>query len=458
MHFCGEGIAIDDNRKIIRIANAFAGEKVVAQDVSIRRKRQAYLMEIESACDHRCSPVCPSWRRCAACQFQGMTYDAQQQIKKDNWLRLIRKFVDIPEGCVIDFKPAAEVLAYRHRTDAAVFRTDQGLEIGIAPRIDCAVFEAIEYARKCNLPELDLTQIEAGDVFGLPGIAPVTMQNCTLHAPELNVLIQHVQCRLEKLGFSEKVRFGFEANGAHARVIVYAMPEDADTMRICAQKLSDELEISVIFQVLPPRGSHVYPKPESFREPWFCYGRDAQGSELFALKGAWTPVNPTNARLIRDALKNMIDGKHFQSVLELGCGCGTHTSLFDGIADAYVGIDASWPAILSAQHNAQLHQWKNVEFFTDTAEHYLDKRYFKGKRADAILMHSNRMPYSAQTSLHCRRFGAKTIYIVAPTAFAMAQECKQFVALGYELSHLTLCDTLPMTYHMMAAACLHLKS
>ena len=71
-------------------------------------------------------------------------------------------------------------------------------------------------------------------------------------------------------------------------------------------------------------------------------------------------------------------------------------------------------------------------------------------------MHSNRMPYSEKTAQMCLRFGARDLFIVAPTAFAIAQECRHFLGLGCHLQTLVLCDTLPFTYHMMAVAHLRL--
>ncbi len=459
LHFCGEGIAFDANHRMIRIANALPGETVCAEEVSIRRRKQAYLLDVISESPDRCYAICGQWRHCPACQFQCLNKEAQQTIKKENWLRLIRKFISIPETCKVEFKPALETLEYRHRTDASIFKTaDDQHCIGILPRLDAAVFDAVHPADASFVEIPDFSQAEAEEILSLDNIQPISMCRCALQAPELNELIRNVQNALAELPFSLHTRFGFEANGANARVTVYAIPKESDEMRRYAEKLSQLLGIPVIFQELPPKGSHVYPKPKAFGDPWYCYSNDIHGDTLYALKGAWTPVNPVNAQLIRDTLSEMISDRHFDNALELGCGCGTHTTLFNQAASHYVGIDASWPAIQSAQHNAEVHGWKNVSFYTDTAEHYLDKRYYKGCRADAILMHSNRMPYSAKTAELCKRFGAQTIYIVAPTAFAIAQECRHFSDLGYNLKRLVMCDTLPMTYHMMAAACLTFES
>ncbi len=174
---------------------------------------------------------------------------------------------------------------------------------------------------------------------------------------------------------------------------------------------------------------------------------------LCALKGAWTPVNPRHAHMIRETLSELSANSTFEHVCEIGCGCGTHTGVLAARSRRYTGIDASWPAIQSAQFNAKhAAGFGNASFFADTAEHYLDKRYYKGVRADAIVLHSNRLPYGDCVASLCRRFGAQTVFIVGPTAYALSRECRQFADLGYRLTDIVLCDTLPMSYHMMGVA------
>lgn len=449
-HYCGDGMAQSHEGRMFRIANALSGEQVEAEPCAIRRRSQACLTRVISPAPDRVEPPCPLWHSCPACQYACLSIDAQRALKKAHWLRLIQKFVQIPEACQTDFVCAPQTLAYRHRTDLTVFQTPNGLVTGILPRTDIA---AVQYAQ-AN-PGCDLKEITAQDLYDSAAVQPLDMQHCALHAPELAQLIARF-CAL-RLPFAPLTRIGFEAYGSQARIIVYNMPEQAHDSKQLAAQAGQALEVPVIFQELPPRGSHVYPKPETLTgSPYYGYAHDDEGHLLYALHGAWTPVNPGNAALIRQTLAEMTQSRHFDSLLELGCGCGTHASVMKRHARAYTGIDASWPAIQSAQHNAQTYNWQNAAFFTDTAEHYLDKRYYKGCRADAILMHSNRMPYSEKTAELCKRFGARTLYIVAPTAYAVAQECRHFTALGYRLTLLTLCDTLPMTYHMMAVASLEL--
>ncbi len=459
IHYRGEGIATDETGRQIRIANTLAGETVEATDVSVMRRRQAVLDKVIVSAKERCLPVCPHWHRCPACQFQCMTDDAQCELKSQNWVNLIQKITPESADCSIQFTPARKKLAYRHRTEATVFCHQLTAPVlGIAPRLDIAAQETRDDAQQRGDTSFQLSELEPADIFENGHYHPVPLKACALHAPELNQLITQTETWLAEIPLPHGTVIGFEAFKQNSRVVIHTKPEHADSSRQAAHALFHALTpsfpgICLILQVLPPRGSHVYPKPEAISEsPWYGYGQDMHGDMLYALKGAWTPVNPDNAAIIRDTLVRMISNRTFKTALELGCGCGTHASIFARHAEHYIGIDASWPAILSAQYNAEQNHWPNTTFFTDTAEHFLHKRYKKGMSADAILMHSNRMPYSEKTAQLCVQFGAQDLYIVAPTAYAMAQECRHFIDLGFKLHEIVICDTLPMTYHGMAVA------
>ena len=450
MNFRGEGIAssADPNRKTVRIANAIEGEIVWATEVPFDpdlprhlQKNITYLRSVETPSPRRVAPQCKHWQRCAMCQYACLEYEEQAKIKFDHWTKLISKFVDLSKlPNDIQFKPAIYRHGYRNRCEGLL--SFDGIEpiFGIDPRDDAQFVERAETGKSL----------------------PIPMTACAMHTPELNRWIAQVKPYIEPCGFVSGTKFSFEANDdtSSARVIVYAMPDTAKKSRAATQKLAQFMAptgAAFIFQELPPRGSHVYPTAESFgNSPWYAYDIEPHtGNVLCALKGAWTPVNPRHAHLIRQTLEEMSADLHFQHVCEIGCGCGTHTGVFAPKSERYTGIDASWPAIQSAQFNAHhATNWHNATFYTDTAEHYLDKRYFKGERSDAIILHSNRLPYSAHTAELCKRFGAQTLFIVGPTAYALAQECHHFTELGYRMVKLALCDTLPMSYHMMGVAML----
>ena len=442
-NFKGEGYGRTADGAFYRVSNALDGERVLALEVAAERRRIAYLEEVLSPSNNARTPFCPHWRDCAACQYSRLTVGDQQKLKEAHWLRLIRRFVPTLESA--QSRSGVKSLCYRHRARA---RFSNGRFV-MPVRMD-AQLVLEQYGDTC---------------LDHPVERDIPLHDCRLHADCLNEAMKCLEALLSNRTDAALFEYDIEAFEDNARLTLYAPPLHVEAGRGLARFIAgsiagDALSWVVILQPVPARGSHVYPPSESFgKTPWYGYARNSNHERLEALNGAWTPVNPDNAMAIREILRSCLECPlpPVKRILELGCGCGTHADIFDRFDVPYHGIDASWPAIQSAQHNARVFGWKNKTFQTSTALHYLDKNYYRGARADLILMHSNRLPYGADVASWCRRFGAHTILVVAPTAYAMAQECQDFIKLGYAVKQLLFCDTLPFTYHMMAVAMLQLE-
>ena len=450
INFRGEGLGVSACGERFRVSNAMASETVEALDVSTNRRKIAYLVRVVEPAEEAQPPMCEHWRDCAACQYCRMALEAQRTLKREHWLRLIGRFVDLTNVDNIQFLAANEALGYRHRARA---RFLNGFFV-MPVRLDAQTL----LEERSVEPNIINSEIEIE--------SSIALHDCRLHAFCLNALMRRLELLFNREEDASLFEYDVEAFEESGRVTIYAAPEVTERARVFARALAEGVlgtcdePLSIILQPVPARGSHVYPPAESFgKTPYYGYTRNCAKELLMSLSGSWTPVNPTNADKIRDILIGYVEKIDHEvvRVLELGCGCGTHADVFERFEANYHGVDASWPAIKSASYNAQKHGWKNKTFQTSTALHYLDKNYYKGARADIVLMHSNRMPYGADVAMWCKKFGARTILIVAPTAYAMAAECQHFVELGYTLRELTLCDTLPYTYHMMAVARLCLQ-
>ncbi len=452
VNFRGEGIGKSEDGMVFRVSNALAGECVEVLDASTLRRKLAYLLNVVEPCSEAVVPLCSHWRDCAACQFMRMKIETQQAQKREHWLRLIGRFVSIEQCPCVNFESANLNYNYRHRARARF----HGGAFVMPVRADAQTI-----LDQCA-PPCDSSLVE--DLYSIE--TSITLHDCCLHATCLNDAMHRLELIFAKNEVAELFEYDIEAFDHNIRVTLFASPDCVEQARAFASKIAQSVAntcdegMSIILQPVPPHGSHVYPPAESYGiSPWYGYTKNQHGQLLYSLKGSWTPVNPTNADKIREILIRMFNSvdQRVERVLELGCGCGTHADVFDRPDIKYHGIDASWPAIQSAQYNAKLYQWDNHTFQTSTALHYLDKNYYKGARADLVLMHSNRLPYGEDVARWCKKFGAHTILVVAPTAYAMAAECQHFAQIGYDLKALTLCDTLPYTYHMMAVAKLVLK-
>lgn len=469
VNFRGEGVGISSEGKRYRVANALTGETLQVVDVSLPRRSMALLCDVLTPSPERQTPPCPQWAYCGACQYQCLSLQRQADLKFEHWSRLIGKFVDIAQDCERQYHRARRASAYRHRAEGKLY---DGL-ISMSVRRDVLAYHAI-LESDAQSQDIDTSKSPRTDIqranfaaerlsctLGKTIPKAIPLVACPHHADELKNLIERTQDQLNRLApIDPRLSFGFEAYETNARLTVFAQAGAESLSQELSQSLSNDLELNVVCQNLPPKGSHVYPKPIVYgTTPYYCYTKDISASSVSALSGAWTPVNPPNAALIADCLaQNLKDfANNCNTALEIGCGCGTHAGLFPSRIK-YHGIDASWPAIRSANYNAEQNAWENKTFQSSTAKHYLEKNYYKGARADLIVLHSNRLPYGDGIAQWCKKLGAKHIFIVAPTAYALAKECQCLSSEGYKMKRLSFCDTMPRTYHMMGVAVLSLET
>lgn len=416
-HFRGYGIGVCPNDPSIRrrIPNALATERVLA--ATFEGSTWARLQEVLSPSPHRIEPHCACAQDCPGCQFQCMEPLAQRQHKRLSWQLLLKRIAGIEIPLSLAQAPRL-LLGYRQRAD---------LEL----RSSELCIKALPNADKLSIP----------------------MHRCPNQNHALAKHITRIQDALRTHRVAPSIRFCLEANAHNARLLLRYAPQASAICHQIIQDLSCLSDLSITSQALPPRGSHLHGAHTLHQGlQAFRYGVNECGEPLEALCGAWTAVCPENAQhveqIIDDCLKQF---PHFNALLEIGCGCGTHFRMLKRHCAQYTGIDQSWPAIQSAQNNQKTHHWDG-EFYTSDAQKFLNKQFLKQRHFDAIVLHSNRLPYHAQVFGLLHKIGAQCLIVVAPTAFALAKSCAELSAHCWQLKSIVLAETTPWTYHQMGVA------
>lgn len=404
-----------------RIAKVLPGELVEARPLETERGHHAILEEVLEASPDRRPVACCADRHCAACQMQCLSPERQRSIKGAQWAKLLQRIADVSVENVSEPHSPRLLFSYRNRTDLLF---DHG----------CLGLRSLSGA--------------------VPDFTPLS--GCLIQSAELNALVARMEELLAPFAdIDTAVHFTLEEGFGKARITIYSSSEEKELAIAFASSLSVLSGASILYQALPPRGSHVYPPVEVlYGDGFYLFDYNRSGEPLYALKGAWTPVSRENAHLIRDLLYAEISeiNLKFDTCVEMGCGCGTHTDIFSSVSSRYIGVDASWNAILSAEHNAGVSGWRNVEFRTGTDDRFFKKFYLRGNHSDLIVLHSCRLPFSSEIAEYCRKLCAREVLVVAPTAYAFSQEIKYLKNAGFELKKLHLCETMPHTYHMMGIA------
>ncbi|MFA5625565.1 MAG: methyltransferase domain-containing protein [Bradymonadales bacterium] len=415
-HFRGYGVAYSVGEVKIwrKIANALANERVLA--ACDDESKWAALYEVLNASSERIEARCEFAKDCAACQFQCMDPRAQREFKAQQWKYLIKRVAGIELELSAALAPK-RLWHFRQRAELKLFSNNLGIRAAACANIDF-----------------------------------VPLRNCPVQNLELSRLITAIEARVKGIKNLENIKFCCEANSFASRLTLFYPNESKDALKAACSELCTIPKLNILSQALPTRGSHLYGELELENgEEAFTFA-EVRNERLVSLHNAWTSTAPENAVRVAQILEQYLDKFPQQaSLLEIGCGCGTHFRALKAHCKDYTGIDLSWSAIRSAQQNQRKFAWQG-EFYTANAEKYLQKQFLKQKRYNVIVLHSARLPYSHKVIEYAQKLAAKILIIVAPTAFALAKSTATITAFGYECLQSDLVEIAPWSYHQMGVA------
>lgn len=245
--------------------------------------------------------------------------------------------------------------------------------------------------------------------------------------------------------------------------MMFVTPSAPDARLLCAVKMLETVDqnlsiwhgkISLRDPVMPHRNlTHL-------GGPAVMNISNQQGQTLRASPGAWTSTSPQNAAIVWDALLGEVSAEQrFQGtpLLEIGCGVGVHSFALAMHSPAgFIGLDSSREAILDAQHNASALgvDPSHTQFRVGVADRAVRRIIAAGTRAERVILHGMREPFGDRLCGALPALGARIIWYVTPSVFALGEDLRALHAAGFKLKSVQPLDTMPHTYHMMALAIL----
>ena len=107
----GRGVARDSDGRVVMVENALTGERVAANIIRVRKGyAEAACLDILAPSSQRVEPPCPYYGLCGGCDLQHLSYDGQQQAKRQ-WLERALRNLELPPLETV----ASAALGYRHR-------------------------------------------------------------------------------------------------------------------------------------------------------------------------------------------------------------------------------------------------------------------------------------------------------------------------------------------------------
>lgn len=412
----GRGVA-KQNEKVVFVQNALPGERVMAQlNRKTRNFNEAMAIKILMPSSDRVEPKCDYYNNCNGCTMMHLNPKKQIQFKANTLKQNFKKMAAVePENWL----PALEDKQWEYRRRARLsvrwvpgkgrvlvgFREKNGRYV--ADMNDCEVLEN-QLARLIN-PLSDL-------ITAMDAKADIPQLECSVGDNTTALIIRHMK-PLSVRDIELLTHFG------------------------------DNHGLQIFLQSKGPKT--ILPLASSYPPLYFSLQNNLK---MEFKPNDFIQVNSAmNNKMIAQALSLLSPNKN-EIVLDLFCGLGNFTLPFACAAHEVVGIEGEESLVNRAQHNAQINNINNVEFYcADLTQDQTGQNWFN-KTYDKVIVDPPRsgaweiLPMIAQT-------GAKTLLYVSCHPASLARDADRLInEFGFSLKTAGVMDMFPHTSHVESMA------
>lgn len=384
----GRGVA-RHNGKTIFVNQAVPGDLVKAKITQSQDKfDEADCLEILTPSNDRVEPFCEYYASCGGCQLQHFSLDAQRVWKGHNFMTGLTQAVDAKQ-CEIAEPLIGNGLGYRRRARL-------GLVI----------------SKKDKIARLGFRQKSSNEL--------VDITHCPVLTPALNQAIQENRVALLETASRayKEITFVEADNG----IFINRSNDKADNNESSSTALP-YYQLNTEVNQTQTKLTFEFPKDG------FIQVNAQQNRAMVEQAITWLKLEPSH------------------KVLDLFCGVGNFTLPIAQQVLHAVGIEGEHALVNIANHNAQLNQLDNVQFYK--ANLFNDMRplpWFHNKQYDRILLDPGRQ---GAFDL-CKTLGllnAPLIVYVSCNAATLTRDIKELEKQGYRLTKAGLIDMFPQTTH-----------
>lgn len=367
--------------------------------------------------------VCPYAKKCGGCDYQGVEYKKQLELKEASVKKLLKDFVKVAPIVGME-----NPYHYRHKVHA--------------------VFDCVGRG-----------QIVAG-VYKKNSHDVVDIENCQIEDKEADAIIREVKGLLKSFKiktYDEDTGYGLLRHvlvrkGYHTGeimvVLVLASPILPSKNNFVKALRKNHPNISTVVinvndkktsMVLGERNITVYGK--GFIEDKLC------GCTFRISPNSFYQVNPAQTEgLYEKAIQcAKLTGK--EKVIDAYCGTGTIGIIASKHAKEVLGVELNKDAIRDAITNAKRNEIKNIQFVNEDAGKYMVSLAEKKEVVDVVIMDPPRSGSDEAFLSSVVKLAPKRIVYVSCGPDTLARDLKYLVKKGYKVEEATPYDMFPMTNH-----------
>lgn len=427
--FPGYGIGFLEDKKIY-IKNALPGQKILAR---ITKKKKEYAeakpIEILEDVDYKIPEKCPHFKECGGCSHQGVPYERQLELKKEQVLSLFKE-AGIKNFEFLGIEKSPEEFGYRNKMEFTFGDYEKGGDLSLGMHLK-------------------------GRTFGI-----VTVDNCQIVDEDYRKILSAV---LEYFREKKLPHYRILSHEGYLRNLVIRKGKNTGEILInivtTSQLYYDYSELVEILKKINYQGklvSIIHSINDSLSDVVAAdkmevlYGKDYIVESLLGLKFKITPfsffqTNSKGAEKLYSIVRDFLGNSESKTVFDLYCGTGTIGQIVAPKAKKVKGVELIEEAVKAANENSKFNGLNNCEFIAgDVAEVIKELR----DKPDIIILDPPRPGVHKTAMKYVIDFNTKDLIYVSCNPKSLVNDLKVLIESGYMIEKVKLMDLFPHTPHV----------
>ena len=368
--------------------------------------------------------ICPVYKRCGGCQYQGVSYKDQLKEKQKLVQKLIGGYCKVYS--IIGME---EPLHYRNKVHAVFDRDKKGNAIS-------GVYEAKSH-RVVPVEECMIEDKKADEIIGTIRGLLKSFKIKTYDEDTQYGLLRHVLIRKGHI------------SGEIMVVLVTASPVFPSKNNFVKALRAVHPEITTVIQNVNGRGtSMVLGEKENV-----LYGKgyieDTLCECTFRISSkSFYQINSIQTEVLYNKAIALAGLTGKERVVDAYCGIGTIGMVAAKYAKEVIGVELNKDAVNDAFSNAKRNNMKNIKFYQGDADEFLCKLASGGEHVDVVFMDPPRSG-SSETFINALSVIApKKIVYISCNPETLARDLAYFKKKGYQAKEAYPVDMFPYTSHV----------
>lgn len=450
----GKGVA-KVNGLAVFVPNTAPGDKVTARIIKKKKKyREAKLLEVIEAGDHRIDPKCRHATVCGGCSWQHVGYKHQLLYKQEQVRDHMHRIGKLTHLEVNPTLACEEPFYYRNKMEYS-----------------------IGHKRWLSREEINRDEFVSDRCFAAGLHAPgrfdkiLDIQECHLQEPVSYQILDFVRsyCKehdiepyntIDQEGFMRNVVIRNARHTKDLMVNLVTYRDEEDVYKPLGDAILQEFpEVTTLVVNINDtrsptavgRYEHVLHGPG--------YITDYIGHYHFNIHAnAFFQTNSLQAEKLYEIARDYADIEPGDVVYDLYCGVGTLTLFLSELADKVIGIELEEVAMENARQNAEENEVENVSFIKgDMKDEFNNDMINRHGKPDCIITDPPRSGMHPDVVERLNELEVPKLVYVSCNSSTMARDLKELNKV-YDILEVQPVDMFPQTYHIETVAKLRLRN